>query len=302
MSRDLYNRYVWILDTLRRYGAITRRELNDLWMRSSLSDGQPIPRRTFFNYREAIEEMFNVNIVFNSSTNEYSVEDIDDNKSMTEWVLNSMAVTNLLNDSREVAGLIVLENIPSARDYLNISINALKERRRMSFTYHSYTRLSPKPGIVIEPYFLKIFRQRWYVTGRVVSDRAVKTYALDRMSDVKLLTEDYVIPDDFDATTYFRDSYGIVVNQGEVKDVVLKVEPRQAKCFRALPLHHSQQETVNDGYSLFSYRLKLSDDFVQELLSYGPKVTVIKPTELRVIVTNSLRESLKNYENDEAKR
>lgn len=302
MSRDLYNRYVWILDTLRRYGAITRRELNDLWMRSSLSDGQPIPRRTFFNYREAIEEMFNVNIVFNSSTNEYSVEDIDDNKSMTEWVLNSMAVTNLLNDSREVAGLIVLENIPSARDYLNISINALKERRRMSFTYHSYTRLSPKPGIVIEPYFLKIFRQRWYVTGRVVSDRAVKTYALDRMSDVKLLTEDYVIPDDFDATTYFRDSYGIVVNQGEVKDVVLKVEPRQAKYFRALPLHHSQQETVNDGYSLFSYRLKLSDDFVQELLSYGPKVTVIKPTELRVIVTNSLRESLKNYENDEAKR
>jgi len=87
-----------------------------------------------------------------------------------------------------------------------------------------------------------------------------------------------------------------VFNKGEVKDIVLKVDSRQAKYFRALPLHHSQSETLADGFSLFHYRLKISDDFVQELLSYGPKVTVLRPAELRAIMISSLSESLANYE------
>ena len=52
---------------------------------------------------------------------------------------------------------------------------------------------------------------------------------------------------------------------------------------------------MHDAYSLFSYRLKLTPDFVQELLSMGPKVTVVAPAELRAMVTASLRESLANY-------
>jgi hypothetical protein len=295
MPRNLYSRYVWILNTMKRYGAITREDLSDLWMRSRFSDGRPLPRRTFFNYRMAIEEMFNVNIAFNPSTNEYSIEDLDGSEAMTDWLLNSMTVTNVLNDSREVAPLIFFEEVPSAHEFLSSIIAALKERHRVSFTYHSYSRAVPKANIVVEPYFLKIFRQRWYVTGLNVKDNAIKTYALDRMSDLKQLADTYQIPDDFEPAAYFRDSFGIVFNQGQVKDIVLKVDPRQAKYFRALPLHHSQTEMVNDGYSLFSYRLKISDDFVQELLSYGPNITVVKPAELKAIMVNSLRQSLENY-------
>lgn len=30
MSRNLLARYIWIIDTIRRYGAITREKLNEL--------------------------------------------------------------------------------------------------------------------------------------------------------------------------------------------------------------------------------------------------------------------------------
>lgn len=79
--------------------------------------------------------------------------------------------------------------------------------------------------------------------------------------------------------------------------MTLKVSPRQAKYFRALPLHHSQEEMIHDQYSIFNYHLRLTPDFVQELLSYGPNVTVLAPAELRAMIVNNLQQSLDNYEN-----
>ena len=60
MARNLLSRYIWLVDTIRRYGSITRRQLDEAWVRSVYSDGEPLPRRTFYNYRAAIEELFNM--------------------------------------------------------------------------------------------------------------------------------------------------------------------------------------------------------------------------------------------------
>ncbi len=297
MTGELLNRYIWIVDTIRRFGSITREELDAQWRQSPFSQGDPLPRRTFYNYRQAIEELFKVNILYNSSDRTYSIEELDrHNSEMTDWMLNSAAMTNLLADSRDVSDLIFLEDVPSAREFLSPVTRALKERLRVKFDYQPYTRSVAKT-VIVEPYFLKIFRQRWYLTGFNVRDKAIKTYALDRIANLQLQAETYRIPDDFDASTYFRDSFGIVFNQGQTKDVVLQVDPQQAKYFRALPLHHSQTETIGEGgASLFHYRLKLTFDFVEELLSHGSKVTVINPPELRAIMVDSLKSALANYQ------
>ena len=211
------------------------------------------------------------------------------------WLLNSASIGNLLNDARDIGDRIFLENVPSARQFLSTVVDALKERHPVKFSYHPYSRLNPTPDIVVEPYFLKIFKQRWYVTGRNVKEDMLKTYALDRMTEATIMPETYDIPDDFDAEAYCGDSYGIVFDEGEVKRVALRTDARQAKYFRALPLHHSQQEMIHDDFSHFSYHLRITDDFVAELLSYGPKVTVISPPELRAIIRDRLTGALANY-------
>lgn len=298
MSRNLLSRYVWLIDTIRRHGSIRREELSDLWRRSPVSDGEPLPRRTFYNYRTAIAEVFKINIECNPATFEYYIDDGGGahQHSVTEWMLNSASMSNALTDARDVASRIFLEDVPSARQYLGPVISAIKEGRPICFTYSPYTRSNSVAGVSVEPYFLKLFRQRWYVTGRNVREDKIKTYALDRMTDVTIEGDPFEMPADFDPETYFRDSYGIVFSQGEAKHVSLRVEPRQAKYFRALPLHHSQTEMVGDRYSIFSYKLKLTPDFVQEILSHGPNVTVLAPPELRAMITDSLQKSLENYQ------
>lgn len=299
MSKNLLNRYIWLIDTIKRHGSITRERLNRLWMQSPISDGEPMPRRTFYNYRNAIEELFKINIECNPSTFEYYIDSESDNysESVTDWLLNSAAMSNVLSSVGEVSDRIFLEDVPSARMHLSTVIGALKEYHPVTFSYHPYTRVNPSPGVTVEPYFLKIFRQRWYVTGRNVKEDKIKTYALDRMTEVNVLdTVTFSIPDDFDSEAFVRDTFGIVFSHGDPKDVTLKADSRQAKYLRALPLHHSQQEMIHDSYSLFHYRLRLTPDFVQEILSLGPSVMVLSPPELRAMVVSSLKDTIALYE------
>lgn len=298
MSSNLLSRYIWIVDTIRRHGRISRSQLDELWCRSSMCDGgQPIPRRTFYNYRLAIEELFNINIECDPATYEYYIADADSHsESVSDWLLNSVAINDVLSSSRDMAGHIFLENVPSARNYLGLIIEAMRDKRRVRFTYNSYTRSRPTPGVVIEPYFLKIFKQRWYLTGRVAADNKVKTYALDRMTECVALPDTFEPDPAFDAETYFADSFGIVFSQGEPRRIALKADPLRAKYLRALPLHPSQTEVVHDTYSIFHYRMRVTPDLVEEILSHGPRLTVLEPPELRTMVASELRQALDAYQ------
>lgn len=296
MPKDLFSRYVWLVDTIRRYGKISRNELNSLWRRTPFSNGNDLARRTFFNYREAVEEIFNINIECDASTFEYYIsESGDHDRSVTNWLLNSASLNDTLSASRDVADRIFLEDVPSAREHLSTVVNALKSNHRLRFTYCPYYRSKASSGIVIDPYFLKIFRQRWYITGLNLHDGKIKTYALDRMGDVVMLQDVFTMPADFDVESYSQYSFGIIFSHGEVKDIMIRANSQQAKYLRTLPLHHTQNEMVHDEYSMFTYRMRLTPDLVKELLSFGPNVTVISPPELRAMVTEQLKATLDNY-------
>lgn len=301
MAKDLFNRYLWMVDTIRRHHTITRRQFNELWARSQFGNGEEMPRRTFYNYRNAIEELFGIKIECNSSTFEYFIaDDIDESSNaLTDWVLNSATISNLLSDMQSISDRVFLEDVPSARLYLSTIVQALRENREVRFSYHPYTRSLPATGLRVRPCFLKIFRQRWYLTGFNVADGKIKTYALDRMNEVTISAERYDPPAGFVAADFVRDAFGIVFSHGTVHRIVLKVEARRAKYFRALPLHHSQSEAIHDEFSIFTYKLRITPDFVQEILSYGPDVVVLEPPTLRAMISESLKKSLDNYINKE---
>ena len=72
---------------------------------------------------------------------------------------------------------------------------------------------------------------------------------------------------------------GLAINDDvPAEKVILKVNADQSKYIRALPLHHSQQETeTTEEYSVFEYRIKPTFDFQQEILSQGSNVEVLSP-------------------------
>lgn len=300
MTQNLISRYIWLIDTLRRRGRLTRKQINELWMQSSLSrNGGAMCRRTLYNYKNAIAEIFGIVIEWDSSTFEYYIVEGDDkNNKFTNWLLNASAVSEALAESHDISDRILLEDVPSAREFLPVILKSLKTSTRIRFDYHNYTRSRPTPGIVLEPYLTRIFKQRWYVVGMNVSENKIKTYALDRMQKVNDTGVVFPVPEWFDVLSYFEHSFGIIVNDSAPRDIVIRTSHHNAKYLAALPLHHSQQQTVHDQYCLFRYRMRITDDLVEELLSQGSRIVVEQPRELRMRLLDEFKKGVKAYEED----
>lgn len=125
----------------------------------------------------------------------------------------------------------------------------------------------------------------------------VRTYALDRVQEMQVLNEHFEMPG-LNPSTFFENLIGITSSKADVRTVRIMTTPTQAKYFRALPFHSTQEETLHDSYSVFSYRLKLNYELVHELLSFGDSLKVLAPRELVMMITDQLRSSLRMYDND----
>lgn len=297
MRRDLISRYIWIVDTITRYGRLTRQELNGLWRRSSLSDGEDLPERTFFHYRRAIEDNFHIEIKCDRQ-GRYFIDNGEDanNKTLSNWLLDSYAVNNAMKETRDTAGRVAVEDVPSARQFLPLLLEAIAGSNKLSFSYAGFNRSRIERDIIFRPYFVKRYKQRWYMIGFKENASDIRTYALDRVKEMTILTETFEMPPEINPSDFFEDLIGITYSKAPAKIVKIQTTPTQAKYFRALPFHSSQQEFIHDNYSIFTYKLKLNYELVHELLSYGANIRVLEPRELKVMITNELKESLALYE------
>lgn len=298
--KELINKYIWIVDTISRYGRLSRVELNDLWLRSARSDGKSIPERTFYYYRRAIEQNFHIDILCDSQ-GKYYIDDDNrpDHQNVTNWLLESYAVNSAMKDSAIPAERVQVEEVPSAREFLPQVLEAIGESAKISFTYAGFSRSRPEKGIVFHPYFVKRYKQRWYMVGWKEKSKDIRTYALDRVKEMYSVNEHFEMPD-ITPAKFFEDMIGITVSRAQTRTVRVMTSTVQAKYFRALPFHESQQESIHDDYSIFTYKLKLNYELVHELLGFGSSVCVLEPVELRVMMTDELKKTLDLYERPNA--
>ena len=297
MNKNLIARYIWLVDTLSTHGRLSREQINDLWIKSSLSDGNPLPMRTFYHYRRAIEEIFKIEIACNSR-GEYYIREEDGrgSKGMTDWLLDSFAINNLMADSPDIADRIEVEEVPSAREFLPTVMNSMRKNTAIQFDYAGFNRSLTERNIEFHPYFLKRYKQRWYMIGQKVKSKGLRTYALDRVKAMELTGSQFELPGDLTPNDVFGNILGVTSSKADERTVRLRATRTQAKYFRALPLHSSQKEELTGtDHSIFSYRLKLNYELVHELMSLGDGIKVLEPKELQVMIATELRKALDLY-------
>ena len=56
----LFQEYIWLVNTIHRFGRLTLEEINQRWLDTELSEGVPIARSTFNRHRDAILDMFGI--------------------------------------------------------------------------------------------------------------------------------------------------------------------------------------------------------------------------------------------------
>lgn len=302
---SLISKYVWIIETIYRRQKISFHELNERWRRDiDFSRGEYLSKRTFDNWRYNIFDTFGIEIV-NENRGEYryyidNEEDISKN-GLRSWLYNTFCVSNALANSRSIKDRIILEYVPSGQDYLQPIIEAMKENRVLNITYHSYWK-GEEYTFDVQPYCVKLFRQRWYMVARSIyyDEKEPRIYALDRIMSLHTTEETFEMPKDWSADSFFEGCFGIIADQKIKPQLVkLKVSAGQANYFRDLPLHESQEEEEwNEEYSIFTFFLRPSFDFQQELLWNGEDVEVLEPLWLRQEIAEKIERMWNKYKND----
>lgn len=284
---ELFKRYIWLVDLIYRNDGITRDEINRQWSYSSLNNDKEseIPERTFHRHKEAIKELFDLDIVCDRHGDKsYHIANRDNIKKdgVKGWLLNTFAVNNIIADSKDLMDRIVLEPVPSGQKYLTPILEAMRDSKIIDINYQSFHMDSPKSHLV-EPYCLKIYKQRWYLVGKRTEIDAMRTFSLDRIKGITLTNKPFVLPKDFKAKQYFEDCIGIIVDDTRpAQSIELLVSNGQQDYFRSLPIHPSQQETIRgDGSSHFTLFVQPNYDLIQELLRYGEDVEVLRPKWFR---------------------
>lgn len=191
-------------------------------------------------------------------------------------LLSALKVTDNLSDfilqeQREITGI----------HYLPQLITALTKNLIVSFDYQKFSDEVATIRIV-ESYFLRQFDGRWYLIAKEVGLDTMKTWGLDRISNLEVTNNRYQRDIRYNMLTD-KDSFGIYTSPNlPLEDIELSFTPKSGRYIVTRPLHHSQEVLIDDDSEIrIKLHVKLTNDFIMELLSQTDKMTVVSPQHLK---------------------
>lgn len=298
-------KYIWLVDTIMRAGekGLTLEQIGARWNADDeMHDEGAFAKRSFHRHRREIKDLFGIEIESYGNGHEFRYRIADDggNDYFRRWMMDSIAVNRIVTDSREIAQYVSLETYHDTS--LPTLLQALNERRMVSFTYSPYWKEEPSLFYNFKPHALKLFERRWYLIGRCNDSQSHHFFALDRISDCELQEDTFKRDPKFNLRELFNGAYGIIVDEElPVESIWLKVDPYQAHYLRSLPLHESQHELgEKEGYPVFSIRVRPTFDLKQKLLSLGSSMEVLKPESLRTEMREEIKAMLSKYPEEDA--
>ena len=255
-----------------------------------------VSKRTFQRDLEDIRSIYNIDIQYNYSSKVYFIES-EVEGSMTERMLEAFDTFNALNVSDRIAQFIHFENRrPKGTENLYGIVHAIKNKKLITFSYGKFWD-NFQTTRTLEPYALKEFNNRWYIIGKDSKDEKIKTFALDRLTDLQILVRSFTTPSSIDVEAHFRNCFGIISPNGqEPQKIVLSFEPHQGKYIKTLPLHTTQQ-VIKDTENELQIELHLcvTHDLIMELLSHGATMKVLEPVSLIERMKEELSAALMMY-------
>ena len=297
-KRESIARYNLIIKKLRKHPASFAEISDYLAFESELQEYNfNVSKRTFQRDLEDIRSLYNIDIQFDFSGKVYFIE-FDDQPEINERILEAFDTFNALNITDRLSNHIHFEKRrPQGTEHLYGLLHAIKNQVQIKFTYQKYwaDELTER---MVEPYALKEFKNRWYVLANDLKDNRVKSFALDRLTDLEITKRKFQFPNDFNINEHYKYCFGIISPNGlKPQEVILSFDPFQGKYIKSLPLHESQQILIDNEDELrIKLTLFITHDFFMELLSYGENLKVIEPESLINDLKSTFKNVLKRYD------
>ena len=237
--------------------------------------------RTLERDIEDIQSLFGISIAYAKREQGYYIKEEDE--SIPErygQLLQNFDLLNALEGDTNLRTYVLAEHHrPLPSECLPMLISAIKHRHPVTFRYILVRQDDKVEEKKVLPHYLKESNQRWYLLA--YDEGVLKTFGVDRIRDLRIC-----------ASETFKRNMDI-----NVDELFLKYDALDGKFLKSVPLHHSQQVLVDNADEFrIKVRLRITNDFVMELLSRSRSLEVVSPLHLRERVRKIYEEALKRNE------
>jgi proteasome accessory factor B len=299
MSKLVYfKRYLYVIERLRsRPSNFT--ELQEYVIRKLESDDIntyfEYAIRTFERDKKDITTLFGISIEYNRKDKAYYIDEEEiENQSVTR-IIDAFSIHHALQVGNKLSPSVFLEKRKSlGTEHIHGIIHAIQNRFILQFTHQKHwENFSTQRNV--NPIAIKESQQRWYLIALDKKDETIKTFGLDRISNLKI-TDIKFKSIAFNVEKEFRNAFG-VENYAPTEKVILEFSKQQGNYIKTFPLHDSQRivEETEDEVILEIF-IHTTNDFIMELLKYGSDVKVISPISLQEEIKSRILEMAKLYQ------
>lgn len=277
--KDFIERHLIIIDLL------TTKPLNFYEIKEQLlrhedsSDYQlNISQKTFKRDCQDILELWGVEIQYNKRSLVYEiVENYQD--SLINRAVESYNIISALRKKDKIGKYLFLENRKaSGSHFFNGLLKAIENNSIITFDHTSYWKQPSYRKCI--PKAIKETQNRFYLIAFDLDKNDFRNFGLDRITNLTITKQSKETPK-INIEQYYKNAFGIETYNDPVK-IILEFDNDQKQYVESLPFHKSQRIIYSDDY-IFRIELFIhpTNDFILEIMKYGPICEVIQPEFLR---------------------
>lgn len=219
-----------------------------------------------------------------------SNEWIEDVISNLEWRFN------LKGKSENIIGFEQNTNLKGL-NWLTPILDATSNHQPLKIVYRNYKNSEVEKTLIVHPWYVKQYNNRWFLFALDDQRYYINNLALDRIQSLEISEETPFMPNEnINFEEYFNDVIGVTIPKDDVEKIrlVLKFSNAQFPYITSKPLHHSQ-EILDNEKCILAIEVRPTYELDQLILSFGPDVEVLEPTEYKEYIKGKIVENLQKY-------
>lgn len=187
------------------------------------------------------------------------------------------------------------QQVTKGGQYLGELYSAIQDSQIVKIDYHKFDKAKSKKYFV-SPYLLKEYQGMWYLVAKV-DDKDWRTFALDRITKLKIKEDYFVKEEESTINDFFKNVIGVSYSSGEPEKIELRIEGVLKNYLEVNPIHHSQQ-TKKTGKNFIDVELFVvpNPEFYAKITQYLPSIKVKSPKSVQKKFVKILKEGVKLQE------
>jgi predicted DNA-binding transcriptional regulator YafY len=251
--------------------------------------------RTFERDKKDITTLFGIVIHYDRKDKTYAIDEAEIEDQSVTRMIDAFSIHHALQEGNKLSPSVFLEKRKSlGTEHIYGIIHAIQNLAILQFTHQKHwDNFSTQREV--KPIAIKESQQRWYLVALEIRTNTVKTFGLDRITNLKI-TDTKFKPIVYDVEKEFQHALG-VETYNPAEKVVLQFSKKQGKYVKTFPLHKSQQILEETEQTILAeIYIHLTNDIVMELLKYGSDVKVLAPESLIETMKESIKQMVNLYQ------